>query len=107
MSYESTSSAEDVVSLGAAGRALTRLGRSTLVTETSTNPSIVVCIVVLETAISLPEVHDLLRERLLRQHPRYRSVVEQQATWLELPMKDISLERHVTVHPLADPESQQ
>lgn len=28
-------------------------------------------------------------------------------TWLELPMKDISLERHVTVHPLADPESQQ
>jgi len=88
-------------------RRLSRLGRSTLVTETQTNLSVTVYVVVLRTRISVEEVKELMRERLLRQHPRYRSLVEGDTHFVELPIQDVDLDQHVRVHDLADPDGQE
>eukprot|EP00667_Euglena_gracilis_P007715 EG_transcript_7790 len=90
----------------AVNRKLTKLGWSTLVTETSTNLSVPITIMVLETPITLPELYDILQERLLRQHSRYRSLVQGTGELVELPIEDVVLEQHVRVHQLGDPDSQ-
>ena len=68
--------ADNPAPLEATQRKMTNLGRSTLVTETSTNLSIPVFVCTMEGELTYDDVVHLMTERLLRQHPRFRSVVQ-------------------------------